>query len=162
MLSASPAFGSPSITLGAQPSSLAAAGPATLTGEVPSAPPGTVVDLYQSPYPYTVVRLVATTTAAADGSFSFSVRPDRRTLYRAELQGTKEYADVRVDVGALAITKVKALTLGRALVTVLLFHPRELKWGQVRVHWSFASGYARRFTAAASTRSRRLGPHITV
>lgn len=66
-----------------------------------------MVDLYQSPYPCTVAPLVATTTAAAGGSFSFSVAPDRDTRYRAELQGTTESAEVPVDVGALAITNVK-------------------------------------------------------
>lgn len=43
-------------------------------------------------------------------------------------------------------------------MSVLVFHPRD----QVRVQWSFASGPARGFTTAPSTRSRRLSPYVTV
>jgi hypothetical protein len=56
----------------------------TLSGRVSGAAAGTVLSLYASPYPDSRAPLqVATTTTAADGSFSFTVSPDRDTRYAA-------------------------------------------------------------------------------
>jgi hypothetical protein len=58
------------------------------------------------------------------------------------------------------VTKVKALPLGQAGVRLLIFHPRDLRWGGARVRWSFAAGRLGRFVAASSTNSKRLSPYV--
>ncbi len=63
---------------------------------------------------------------------------------------------------ARTITKLRALPLGRAQVTIVVFHPPDLNWNDATVTWSFASGRHGRFIRAASTRSRRLSPAVTV
>ena len=118
--------------------------------------------LYERLYPYRVRRAVGRTLTAADGSFSFVVFPDRDAGYAAVLAGTGARAGVRVAVTWRTVTKLKALTLGRAKVTLVVFHPRDLRWGDARVRWSFASGLHRRFVAAPSTRTVRLSPYVVV
>ncbi len=59
------------------------------------------------------------------------------------------------------ITKLRALPLGRALVTILVFHPPELNWNGATVRWSFAGAHGR-FQTTASTRTRRLSAAVTV
>ena len=72
-------------SLVASPSAVAGGQPMTLSGAAPSAAPaGALVELYASPYPFTEVTAVASTTTAADGSFSFTVMPDRNTRVRRD------------------------------------------------------------------------------
>ena len=118
--------------------------------------------LYERPYPYRVMRPVGRTVTAANGSFAFIVFPDRDASYSAILVGTRSRAVVRVAVTGRTITKLKALPLGRAKVTLVVFHPRDLRWGHARVRWSFATGLHRRFVAAPSTRTLRLSPYVIV
>ncbi len=56
------------------------------------------------------------------------------------MAGGQTSADVEVDVTGLVITKVQALALGRAQVTLVVFHPRDLQWSGATVQWWFASG----------------------
>ena len=60
------------------------------------------------------------------------------------------------------MTKLGALPLGRARVTLVVFHPRDLRWGATVVHWSFAVGGHGRFRAAVPTRAIALSPAATV
>ena len=142
--------------------SVTAGHPVTLSGSVIGAPPGGGVVLYERPYPYRVIADCGRTLTAANGSFSFIVFPDRDARYGAFLVGTAARAVVRVAVTGRTITKLKALSLGRAKVTLVVFHPRDLRWGHARVRWSFASGLHRRFVAAPSTRTVRLSPYVIV
>jgi hypothetical protein len=89
-------------------------------------------------------------------------RPDRNIRYRVTLAGTNVSATVNVAVAALTITKVRPLPLGRAGVTIVVFHPRDLHWGHVTVHWSFASPAGGPFQSAPSTRAYRLSPYVAV
>jgi hypothetical protein len=102
------------------------------------------------------------TIAAPDGAFSFKVSPDRDTRYRVELVGTPAGATVSVGVRPHTVTEVRALTLGRAEVTILLYHPPDLDWVGARVSWSFATGSKGRFLAGSGTRIRRLSRHVAV
>jgi hypothetical protein len=68
---------------------------------------------------------------------------------------------VQVGVENKRVIKVRALSLGRAMVTILVFHPRDLNWNGARTHWWFAEGGGR-FTPGAPTRTRRLSPYITL
>jgi hypothetical protein len=150
------------VSLTASPSTVAGGQPATLSGTAPSAAPaGTPVELYAKPYPFTEVTAVASTTTAADGSFSFTVTPDRNTQYSVTISGTSSPV-VTVLVTGQSVTKVTAFTLGRAKVVLVIFHPRDLRWGNARVSWSFASGFRGGFSAAPATRSVNLSPYAVV
>jgi hypothetical protein len=134
----------------------------TLSGTVAGASPGTTVALYGSPYPYIASSLLGTATIAPDGLFEFSETPDRDTRYQAAVQGQDPSAPVEVDVRPRTITKVRALTLGRAQVTLVVFHPNDLIWVGVPVRWWFASGSRGAVAATTSTASFTLSPYVTV
>jgi hypothetical protein len=151
----------PAITLRAVPAQLTAGHQATLKGTASGVPAATEVRLYVSPYPFPVARLAASTTTAADGSYSFPVSPDRNTRYRVLLTGTPALASAAVEVSGKTLTKVRALPLGQAGVSVVIFHPRDLRWGGARVRWYFALGRHGRFFAAPSTKSQKLSPYVT-
>ncbi|MGI8863608.1 MAG: hypothetical protein ACR2JH_04285 [Solirubrobacteraceae bacterium] len=154
--------GTPAITVSAAPAQIASGHPGTLKGTVTGAPPGTEVRLYASPYPFPVASLAASTTTAPDGSYSFTVSPDRNTRYRVLLTGTTTSALAQVDVTGKELTKVRALPLGQAGVSVVIFHPRDLRWSGARVHWSFAAGRHGRFFAEPRTNSKQLSPYVTI
>ena len=146
----------------ASPNPLRAGRPATISGHAVGAAPGAVVELAESPYPYTTSRPFASAPVAADGSFSFTVSPDRDIRYQVTLPGTTASVTVTVAVVPLTIVKVQALALGRAGVTIVVFHPRDLHWGQALVHWSFASPTGTTFQRTPPTRAYRLSPYVAV
>jgi hypothetical protein len=115
-----------------------------------------------SPYPFSAPRLLATTTLSAAHGFSFTVRPDRDTQYRVRVSGTGSSASITVMVVDPSFVKVRALSLGRAEVTVVAFHPRDLPWAGARVAWSFASPAGSPFRPGAATSVRRLSPYVAV
>jgi hypothetical protein len=131
-----------------------------LRGSSTGVAPGTTVSVYQNPYPYHHETLVGTPTTGGDGSFSLSVGPDRSTNYRVVLSGTTTQAEVKVGVIIRSITKQHRLPLGRAEVTIVVFHPADLRWGGVRVRWSFAHGPHGRFRSIPATKTRRLSPYV--
>jgi hypothetical protein len=151
---------SPGATLTASAKAIASGGLVTLSGQS-AAPDGTPVQLDEIPYPFRQPVASPMTTVAANGSFSFTVRPDRNTRYEAIVGGVHS-ALVEVDVVGLTITKVRALPLGRAQVTIVVFHPRGLHWGHANVRWSFASPPHAAFTAAPATTVYRLSPYVIV
>jgi hypothetical protein len=151
----------PALSLAASPSQVQSGRSVTLSGRVVPATEGTVALLYESAYPFSVPRLVATTTTASDGSFSFKVFPDRNARYRAVLAGTRVAALASVAVEGRTVTTVRALALGRAAVTILIYHPRDLHWGAARVRWAFRSGHHSAFISAPVTRTVRLSPYVS-
>jgi hypothetical protein len=76
--------------------------------------------------------------------------------------GTTASAAVKVDVIGKTWTQVRALKLGRARVTVIVYHPRGINWAHERVHWSFAEGWRGSFRTAPPTRTVRLGRYADV
>ena len=124
----------------------------------PAGQPG-VVRLLASPYPYRSFGTLQSAAVAADGSFGFEVRPDRNTHYRVELVGTPAAATVSVGVNDRTLSRVRALSLGRAGVTILVFHPSDLRWAGATVGWSFAIGRSR-LRAAPATRARRISKYV--
>ena len=134
----------------------------TISGHAVGAIAGSVADLYASSYPYPVRRLLATAPVSASGTFSFNVRPDRDTRYVVTLAGTTARATTTVAVTDLVFTKVRALSLGRAGATIVVFHPRDLRWGGAVVRWSFASPAGRAFRAVPSTRAFALSPYVVI
>jgi hypothetical protein len=156
------AQGQPAVSLQASAHELASGQAVTLSGQAAGSPAGTAVQVYDSPYPYTGYSALATATTGPDGSFSLSTRPDRNTRYEAGVAGGQTSAPVEVDVSGLTVTKVTALPLGRARVTVVVFHPRDLVWGGAVVRWWFASGPRGAFTPAPPTTAFTLSPYVAV
>jgi hypothetical protein len=152
----------PTITLAASPRSVTAGELLTLSGRVTSLPAGTEVRLYKSAYPYPVASVVRKTATAADGSYTFGVVPDRNVRYRVVIPGSAASAQVAIRVFGRVLVRVRALPFGTAGVTILVFHPSDLRWGGARVRWSFAAGGAHDYSPAAATAAHRLGPNIVV
>jgi hypothetical protein len=149
------------ISLAASPTRTVSGRSITLSGAITPAATDTVVSLSSSPYPFSSVTPLATTTTSADGSFAFTVSPDRDTRYTVAATSAPATAAVEVEVDAKVVTTVRALPLGRVAVTVRVFHPGDLHWGGARVRWSFASGGGdKRFAAAPATRAVRVSPYV--
>jgi hypothetical protein len=117
------------------------------------------VTLYARPFPYRSRRVVAKTTTGANGSFAFRIRPDRDTRFRAKVAGAGATNAVQIDVLAKAPERARALPLGRARVSIVVYHPSGLHWGRGRVAWSFATGSHTRFSSSPATVSTRLSPY---
>ncbi|HEY6397850.1 MAG TPA: hypothetical protein VIX82_10395 [Solirubrobacteraceae bacterium] len=149
------------ITLNASPAHVSSGARVVLSGSAPGSAVGSSVDVYGSPFPYSSSTLVASTTTDAQGAFSVTAHPDRNTRYRAVLTSSSAEATVPVGVIEKVVIRVRPLTLGRASVMVLAFHPSDLNWNGVRGHWSFA-GPGGPFNLAKTTRSGSLGSHITL
>ena len=146
----------PTISVAASQSRVPAGQSVTLSGTVKGELGSVKVDLYQLPWPYRTGSLVASTvTSASTGSYSFTVRPDLNSRWRAVISDTHIRATVLVTVVARVIQYERALPLGRAKIVVVLFHPRNLVWRGARVDWWFAPGKSH-FYQGASTRTRRL------
>jgi hypothetical protein len=152
---------SPAITVTATPSEIHSFGHAVLSGKVTGAVPGTTVRLFTSPYPYPVPTTYRSTTTAPDGTYAFTVSPDRNTRYRVDIPGTSATALTSIEVIGRTITSVRAVPLGRARVVVVIFHPLGVRWAHARVRWWFASGHGR-FAREPATRSLRLSRHVDV
>ncbi|HEY6397851.1 MAG TPA: hypothetical protein VIX82_10400 [Solirubrobacteraceae bacterium] len=135
--------------------------PVVLTGAAVGVPAGTDVDLDQAPYPYSTRTQIATAVTDAQGNFSFTVHPDRNTRYIAIIPSTGAQVTVQVAVENTRVIKIRAVSLGRAELTILVFHPADLRWNGARVHWAFAR-LVGGFTAAPTTLSRRLSRYVTV
>jgi hypothetical protein len=156
------AAGAQGLSASAVPSTVQSGSPAVISGSAPGQPDGTTVALYANPYPYTASALITSEPLAADGTFNFTVTPDRDTNYEIELTGTSETADVSVLVLPETLVNVQALPLGRAGVTIVIFHPRDLLWGGSSVHWSFASPAGAPFRPALLTHVYPLSQYVAV
>ncbi|MHB8656660.1 MAG: hypothetical protein ACYC91_01700 [Solirubrobacteraceae bacterium] len=77
------------------------------------------------------------------------------------MPGGPATAPLTVEVRPLTYVRTRALPLGRAQVTIVLFHPRDLRWDGSHVRWWFASGRSG-YQAAQATTSYRLSPHAAV
>jgi hypothetical protein len=149
----------PAITLQSGTAHVRSGSQVTLSGEATDAPAGSQVALTQAPYPYRSSSPVSTATPDASGSFSFTVSPAIDTKYQVTITGTSAQASVQVAVTGRLVIRVKALPLGRAGITVHVYHPSSLHWGKQKVQWWFTQGG--RFKAAPPTRTRALSPTLT-
>jgi hypothetical protein len=154
--------GASALTLKASPARMNTGHPVRLSGRALGAAPGTRVLLYANPYPYRHATKVRTTVIGAGGSFKFRVVPDRNTRYTVVLLGTRSRAVAQVLVIGRQITKVTAITLGRANVTIVVFHPVDLRWGGARVSWSFAMGFRGAFKPADGTLTKKVSGHVVI
>jgi hypothetical protein len=149
------------ISLAAAPAHVQAGRIVRLSGKVTGVLPGAAVVLTASPYPYHRSSSLATVPVGLDGSFSYSTSPRRNSIYRARTSDGSASAEARVVVSYRTIIRVRAISRGRAEVTVLIFHPTGLPWNHQPVRWSFGRGHGR-LRARGRNHSRRLGPHITL
>ncbi|MGA8721681.1 MAG: hypothetical protein WB557_27010 [Solirubrobacteraceae bacterium] len=151
------------VSLQASPPASVSDGRVVLSGQATGVSAGSVVELYDSAYPYSATLSVQSTVTGGDGSFSFVVFPDRDTRYQATVaNGAAASPLVQVGVAGVEHARVKVLSLGRARVAIVLSHPSDLRWGDARTSWWFASGYRGPFTRAPATRTVNLGGYVTV
>ncbi len=152
----------PTVTLGASRATIGVGQTVVLSGRASDVPVGDPVLLYATPYPYRPAKLIAQATVGPNDGFTFTARPDRDTRYRVVLVGTLAHAVTEVDVSWQVVRKIHALPLGQALVTLVVFHPRDLPWANARVAWSLATPSSRRFRIAEYTRAMRISPYVVV
>jgi hypothetical protein len=135
--------------------------PLRLSGQLTGAPPGTAVRIYALPYPYVRPVLIGSVVPAGTGAFTATTYPSRNTEFRAvaTVAGGTLSALVAVRIRDRTDMRVRALSGGRALIQVLVYHPRDLRWNGFTARWRITSG-AQRF--ATSTLTRRLGPYVTM
>ncbi len=144
-------------TLQAAPTTAQSGQAVVLSG---TAAPATAVTLYASPYPYRANPPAQSTVSAVDGSFSFTVTPDRNTEYQVAATAGRS-AVVRVGVSGRVRIFAGAIPLGRARVRVLVYHPRDLAWSAGRVSWRYGHGRRGALRPAPGTRARALSPYVT-
>jgi hypothetical protein len=140
-----------------------AGSPVGVVGSVDGAA-GTTVRLSASPYPYGRANPVATAITGAGGAFRFRLRPDRDTRYRVSAPDLPAVAPAtfEVAVAGKVVVNLAHRPLGRAAVTIVAFHPRDLHWAGATVRWQFAAGAHGRFAARTATQTRRLSPYVVV
>jgi hypothetical protein len=132
----------------------------TLIGRTTGLPAGSTIHLYQSRYPYPPPeRLIATTHSGRLGGFKFTVDIDRTTRYRVIVAGTNIKDSVLVLATGRTTVTVRALPLGQVGVSILVYHPSDLLWGDAPVTWSFASGHGS-LVQELATRTRRLSQYV--
>jgi hypothetical protein len=150
----------PAVSLRASSPQIASGQAVTLSGVAAGVPAGTTVTLYSSAYPFHSAGVIGRTATSEANAFRFTARPDRDTRFQVNLAGTTARSLLTVSVSGVTATRVKALPPGRARVTVLVFHPRDLLWGGARVQWWFANGFHGPFTRAPATQTKRLSPYV--
>jgi hypothetical protein len=116
--------------------------------------PAQPVELQSDPYPFRAFKHEASGVTDANGSYSFTVAPDRNTRYRVVASGAA--ANLRVLVDERVQARTKPLPLGRVRVTVRSRHPADLHWGGRHADWYVAQG-RRRFARVAVTRTHQSG-----
>src|SRR5579859_7002533 len=130
-------------------------------GVLSGAPAGTRVDVYQSPYPYRSRGLLAAVTPDAAGDYATTARPDRDTRFLAVAQAGAAplTAQAQVTVAGRTIVAERALSLGRAMVTILIFRPSDLSgWNGAKAWWRFSTGGQ---TYHTRTVTERLSRYVT-
>jgi len=103
----------------------------TLSGKTA---PGAPVELQSDAFPTDAFTPRKSTTAASDGSFSFRVRPDRNTAFKAVAGGAESPATV-VYVDVAGGVRHRAVSGGRTRVTSIVLGPRDLPYKSRKVHF---------------------------
>jgi hypothetical protein len=132
-----------------------------LTGQSAS---GARIELQKSPYPYNGFVHHATKSASSNGSYSFTVKPDRNTRYRVHLVNTTTVSGVRaIYVDGVTKWKLKFKKGNRTIKVSFnfTFSPQldtSLFVG-VPVRWYFRT-QGQKFHRVRSTKSRRLAQGV--
>jgi hypothetical protein len=124
------------------------------SGGVPAA--GKPVTLEASPFPYAAYAPVAQATTGPKGGYSFRVKPDRNTRYRAVAEGgTSNQRTVFVYLASK--TRRKALGGGRFRDTLKVLGPLDVPYAGRRVYFYKLSHKGRRARRVAHARLLGLG-----
>ena len=93
----------------------------------------------------------------SDGSFSFAIRPDRNTRYRALAADalSAPSAPVVVAVRERLRFRIARLPLGRVRVSIVARHPRDLRWGRRGGRWYVGRREVARGRSRAIARTAR-------
>lgn len=143
----------PTISVSVNHKRITGSRPVVLAGKVKGELTRTEVDLYSSPYPYRTARLLAHTTTASNGSYSFTARPDRNTRYRVTVPGSTAQAATSVGVIAPVKFKYKDLPLGRIKIAIFVTHPADVRWWHPKARWWFAGPHGHFFSAGRQPRA---------
>jgi hypothetical protein len=115
--------------------------------------PGQPVELQADAYPFGGYAHAAFGMTGENGSYAFTVTPDRNTRYRVVTPGAR--VTLRVLVDELVRVRTKALPLGRVRVSVRSRHPADLRWGARRAFWFVAQGRDRFRRVGAARRTHQ-------
>jgi hypothetical protein len=114
--------------------------------------PAQPVELQADPYPFGQFVHAAFAMTGENGSYAFTVAPDRNTRYRVVSTGTR--ASLRVVVDEIVRGRSTPLPLGRVRVAVRSRHPADLRWGSRPAFWFVRQGRDR-FRRVARTRTHQ-------
>lgn len=151
------ALSRPELTLGA---ALSVTGRLTSAGQGLA---GVPLTLESDPYPYRGFLPAGHAVSAADGSFSFEVRPDRNTRLRVLSEGASaaSSAVLAATVDASLTGSTRSLGPGRVRLTLRVRHVVAASSRSVRVWWFLAARSSRVFRLAAVSATRELSPGLT-
>jgi hypothetical protein len=133
----------------------------TVSGTVPGAAAGTPVTVDDYAYGK-AARPLSTVTSDATGDFHVVADPERTSWFRAvaTVAGTRlSSAMLKVSVADRTTVRVGHVSFGRAAVTILVYHPKDLQWDGVVTRWRFVSGGQ---TTAAQSHTKRLSRYVTM
>lgn len=160
--SAARAAGATGLSLNASPTTVRGGRAVVLRGVLRGAQEGDTVTVFARPFPYRSRMLLATVTpASSTGAFTLKAIPDRSTRFQAVamVAGARLTASVQVTVLGRVEIFARALSLGRAMVSILAFRPRDLDWDGARAWWRFEAGGR---TLHLVTLTQRLSRHVTL
>jgi len=146
----SPPVSGSNVTLAAKRRDIVFGQVATLRG---TAPPGAQVQLVSDAFPFDRFAPRKSTTAAADGSFSFRVRPDRNTSFKA-VAGGAESAAVVVYVELAGGIRGRPAANGRWRLSSLVLGPRDLPYRGKRLYFYAISKSGKSATRLGGRRLR--------
>jgi hypothetical protein len=125
----------------------------TLRGK---AAPGATVTLQSDPFPYGSFATRKTATAAGDGSFSFRVKPDRNTAYRATVGASQSGATVVYSDARVTIVRKLSRDRGTLRLAVSAIGPADIPLRGHMVHFYYGHKGAKRLRHVAARRFRRV------
>jgi beta-lactamase family protein len=157
----------PALTAAAAPARLAFGRSARIGGRLsgfPGGNGGVAVELQADPYPFGSFRQVASATTKSDGTYSFSVAPERNTRYRVVASGPPAVrsAAVRVTVEPTFRTRLRYRRLGRVRIAIVALHPAGMRWGGRRTVWYLGQPGRSHLRRVTTTTSREVAPKRTV
>jgi hypothetical protein len=148
----------------ASPTELGYGGTLTVSGSI-GVPASLPVALQVDPYPYRGFTTLATSSSAADGSYTFaSVKPDRNSRLRVALTGASAAASptIAVTVDPSAAFNARSLAPGRVRLSLRLGHTLHAGASSpVEVSWFLAAKGKHGWQLAVRTTSRELSAGLT-
>ncbi len=133
-----------------------------LVGE-PISNAGQTLRLRASPHPFDSFSTIDTATTGADGSYTFTVTPDRNTIYRVvtESAPATRSPDRTITVDERLRKQLAYLRFGRVHAGFASRHPDDLDWGGQTVYWFVARRSSDSFKLVEKTRTREVSPGVT-